>query len=211
MLTHARLAPVTLAIVVLACSGSDGVRHTAGTRAASDDAPAGEPAGAVSPGPPAVAPDTPSAATLIALDGDGLMLVDSSGSTRAVAFGASEAVVLRAATAAFGEPRDRSSNQECGAGPLEFVSFDGGLLVSLQRGKFVGWTVRRTSGRGPSTMSGIGLGSTRAELEAAYAAKVATSSLGVEFSAGGLSGVLASKASTAPITDLWAGANCIAR
>jgi len=153
----------------------------------------------------------PTAAFRMALDGDGLMLVDTGGSTRALTFGTSESLVLAAATASLGAPRDRSTNQDCGAGPLAFVSFDGGLLVTLQGGKFVGWTVRAAAGREPRTMSGIGLGSTRAELEAAYAAKVATSSLGVEFSAGGLSGVLASKAAMAPITDLWAGANCIAR
>ena len=157
-------------------------------------------------------PSTPQ----IALDGDGLRLVSASGSTRALAFGAAESDVLSAATAAFGASTDRSTNQECGAGPLEFVSFQGGLLVNVQRGTFVGWTVRRAGGPGATgtrltTMSGIGLGSTRADLESAYATKVAPSSLGVEFSAGGLSGILTSKADTASITDLWAGVNCIAR
>lgn len=153
----------------------------------------------------------PPVTTLIALDGDGLMLVDRSGSTRAVAFGTPEAQLLSAATAALGGSSDRTSNVECGAGPLEFVSFAGGLTVNLQAAKFVAWSVRTAGGQQLRTMSGIGLGSTRAELEGVYAAKVVTSSLGVEFSAGGLAGVLASKAATAPITHLWAGANCIAR
>jgi len=94
---------------------------------------------------------------------------------------------------------------------LDFVSFDGGLLVNLQGGKCFGWTVRKAGGREPRTVSGIGLGSEHAELDAVYVAKVATSSIGVDFSAGRRSGVLASKAKQAPITDLWAGTNCIAR
>jgi hypothetical protein len=61
-------------------------------------------------------------------------------------------------------------------------------------------------------MSGIGVGSTRAELQAAYAAAaVDSTTLGVEFTAGGLQGVLESDARTAPIVALWAGAACVAR
>ncbi|WP_411281788.1 hypothetical protein [Gemmatimonas sp.] len=55
-----------------------------------------------------------------------------------------------------------------------------------------------------------GLASTRAELDAAYATQVATSSIGMQFSAGGLSGMLVSSATKAPITDLWVGTHCIA-
>lgn len=65
--------------------------------------------------------------------------------------------------------------------------------------------------RTPRCASGIALGSTRAELERSYATTIATTTIGVEFSAGGLQGVLASGAVQARITDLWAGTNCIAR
>ena len=43
------------------------------------------------------------------------------------------------------------------------------------------------------------------------AARVQQTSLGIEFFAGGLQGVLASDAASAPITDLWAGTSCVAR
>lgn len=74
-------------------------------------------------------------------------------------------------------------------------------------------------GRAPSdsrapaltTASGIGIGSTRADLESAYAARVARSTLGAEFSAGGLAGLLASERPDAPIINLWAGEACLAR
>lgn len=148
----------------------------------------------------------------IALDGEGLRLVDAAtGSTRPVAFGAADSTAVAAATATLGAPSERSSNSECGAGPLDFVAFPGGLLLAVQHHRFVGWSVRRTSGRELQTMAGIGLGSTRAELESVYTAKVERTSLGIEFYAGGLQGILESGAASARITDLWAGANCVAR
>lgn len=91
------------------------------------------------------------------------------------------------------------------------MSFQSGLLINVQSARFVGWTVKPEREHTPRTMSGIGLGSTRADLERAYATKVAKTTIGVEFSAGGLHGVLASTAAKAPITDLWAGTNCVAR
>jgi hypothetical protein len=60
-------------------------------------------------------------------------------------------------------------------------------------------------------MSGVRVGSTRAELEAAYAAEVAESTLGTEFNAGGLGGLLSGPGKDARITDLWAGINCFFR
>lgn len=148
----------------------------------------------------------------LALDGDGLMLMDAAtGSTRTIAFGGPEAEAIAAVSAALGTPRARSTNRDCGAGPLDFVEFETGLLVNVQSGRFVGWTVRSGSERTPRTMSGIGVGSTRAELERSYAVAIAKTTIGVEFSAGGLQGVLASDAVQARVTDLWAGTNCVAR
>ena len=76
--------------------------------------------------------------------------------------------------------------------------------------RFVGWSV--TAGSPPvTTASGLKVGSTRAELESAYAAKIAKSTLGVEFSAGALAGLLDSEKTDARVTDLWAGVTCNAR
>lgn len=94
----------------------------------------------------------------LALDGDGLLLVDSaSGSTRVIAFGAPETEAITAVASAVGAPRGRSTNLECGAGPLDFVAFERGLLVNVQKARFVGWTVRPERQRPLRTMSGIGL------------------------------------------------------
>ncbi len=156
--------------------------------------------------------------TQMALSGEGVMLVNGeTGSTRALDFGENADRVLTALTAVLGEPSARGVNGECGAGPMEIVSFTAGLSVNVQRDQFVGWSLRKvvhTSGTRPlplTTMSGIGLGSTRADLESAYSARIARSTLGMEFIAGGLQGLLETEGKTAPITDLWAGANCVAR
>lgn len=154
---------------------------------------------------------TPSAR--FALSGDGVMLVDAvSGSTRAIPFGTDEAVAIQAVAAAFGEPEERTANDECGIGRLEFVIFDGeGLLLAIHDGKFAGWAVRPPEGAALRTMSGIGVGSTRAELEGVYTATIAPSTLGIEFMAGGLQGVLENNERRAKIVAFWAGASCVAR
>ncbi|WP_309673554.1 hypothetical protein [Gemmatimonas sp.] len=89
-------------------------------------------------------------------------------------------------------------------------------FTSDSAARFIGWSL---GGRAPTdstvpkltTPSGIGLGSTRAALDSAYVVRVARSSLGVEFSAGGLAGILASARADAPIQNLWAGQVCLAR
>lgn len=139
------------------------------------------------------------------------MLVDpASGSTRAITFGTDETFVINVLTHALGTPGAREANLECGMGPLQFIEFSQGLIIALQKGKFLGWSIHH-NGESLRTMSNIGVMSTRAELEAAYAAEIAPSSLGIEFMAGGLQGVLTSVADTARISNFWAGANCVAR
>jgi hypothetical protein len=60
-------------------------------------------------------------------------------------------------------------------------------------------------------MSGIGPGSTRAELEAVYEVEVEPTSLGIEFSAGGIGGLLDGESPDARITAMWAGVTCLFR
>ncbi len=159
--------------------------------------------------------DSGSAATAVrfALAGDGVMLVDAaSGSTRSIPFGTADSTAVQAVAVAFGEPEERTFNEDCGMGRMEFVIFDGeGLLLAIQGGNFVGWAVRPPEGAALRTMSGIGVGSTRAELEDVYAANIAPSTLGIEFMAGGLQGVLENNERKAKIVAFWAGASCVAR
>ena len=66
-------------------------------------------------------------------------------------------------------------------------------MVNAADGQFVGWNVRpQPDSTSLTTVAGIGLGSTRQELEAAYKVEMVDSSLGVEFYTGQLSGLLES-------------------
>ncbi len=74
----------------------------------------------------------------------------------------------------------------------------------------MGWGLS-SGASGLTTASNVGVGATRAELTDAYAAQISQTTLGTEFGAGGLAGLLASAAPDARITDMWAGRTCIAR
>ena len=150
---------------------------------------------------------------MVALDGEGLRLArPSNGATRLLPYGADADVVVTALVASLGPPLSRGTNADCGAGPVEFVTFDGGLSVVVQKARFVGWsTGARSTSRTLTTMSGIGVGATRAGLDSVHAAVVSRTSLGVEFAAGGVFGVLDGEGPSARITDLWSGTSCVAR
>lgn len=143
----------------------------------------------------------------LAIDGEGMRLFDQdSGSARPLAFGVPRRQVM--AVLAFRGSPEIGTQQECGAGALDYASWGDGLTLYFQDDKFVGWAAgERGSGR-VATASGVGPGSTRAELESAYSARVFQSTLGTEFEAGGLFGILESPRPTARITAMWAGASC---
>lgn len=156
-------------------------------------------------------PTTPTATQKIALDSEGLRFVDpDSGSTRPLPFGTEIEQTVKAVTNQLGEPRDRSVNPECGAGPLTFVSWANGLNLLFAENQFVGWSVndRVAIANQLTTMAGVGIGSTRAELSEAYNATFQETSLGYEFTADDLYGILSSSAPNAQITALWAGTSC---
>lgn len=155
----------------------------------------------------------PSRVVQVALDGEGLRLVvQSSGSTRLLAFGNGASDVIGAVTTPLGATMARGTNADCGAGAVQFASFADGLSIITQQDRFIGWAARRsTTDRTMTTMSGIGVGSTRLDLDAVYNATVSRTTLGVEFAAGGIYGVLDGDGPSARITDLWAGTSCIAR
>lgn len=157
----------------------------------------------------AVAGNEVAAAPALALSVDGLTVVLDSGSTRHANFGMDRDVVVPMVTAALGKPVDTSRNTECGQGPMEFVAFKGGLDMQFQDGKFVGWDVDGRDKGGYTTMNGVGIGSTLKQLREAFSGvRVENSSLGDEFSAGELGGLLTSLKPDATITHLWAGSTC---
>ena len=196
-----RPALVLAAAALLAACGREA---DAPAEAPADPAPA-----SATPAPAPPAPADAAAGPALALDGEGLRLVDrSSGRTRPIAFGTPEAQVLAALQPLRGPPAERSTNEECGAGPLAFAEWPDDLQLVFQEGRFVGWWV---DDPGLTTMSGVGVGSSLDQLKAAYAAEVGESTLGPEFSAGGLGGLLSGRGPAARVTVLWAGVICAFR
>lgn len=149
------------------------------------------------------------AAAKLALDGEGLRIIAvPSGSTQLIAFGTAKPDALKALQAVEGAPSSEGENVDCGA---TNVIWPDGLAAWFARGKFVGWSVAK-AGSNLSTMGGLRLGATRAEVEnGATVAKIAPSSLGEEFTAGDIGGLLDSRRADAKVTNLWAGSVCIAR
>jgi len=169
--------------------------------------------------PPAMDVDSsaPAAVTRakLAWEGEGLRLfLEPSGAARPVPFGRPMAEVIATLTAVQGSdggtPPVQLENADCGAIAATWAST--GLTAWFARQRFVGWSVQPPAqGTALTTASGIGLGSTRTELEGAYAADVARSTLGIEFSAGGLAGLLDSARPDARVVNLWAGQACLGR
>lgn len=161
---------------------------------------------------PAAADDVaaPATAAKLALDGEGLRIfIVETGSSRLIPFGIVKAEALGVLEAVQGAPpSDQGENIDCGA---THAIWPDGLTVWFARDKFVGWSV--ASAASPlSTVGGLEVGSTRAEVESgASVARIAPSSLGEEFTAGGVAGLLDSADADARVSNLWAGATCIAR
>ncbi len=131
-------------------------------------------------------------------------------SNRVFAFGMPKAEIVAAVTAIRGAPTETGANAECGAGPMDFVHF-GGLSLNFQQDRFVGWSVGPPAGAQPlEDHWGLRLGTARANLTDGDqpAATIETSTLGVEFDADGIGGLLSSDAPDATVTVLWAGSNC---
>ena len=147
--------------------------------------------------------------TAFDIDGEGLRLfVVATGSSRALPFGTDSAVVHNALLrTTAGVPVESGSGGDC---PGSYSRWDNGLSLRYLSGRFVGWSVQGGNGT-VTTASGVGIGSTRAQVEDAVAIQVSTTSLGTEFSAGGLAGLFDGPGPGAKVTNLWAGETCIAR
>lgn len=184
------------AAILLTAAGCDGGGgNGAANRSAAAPAPAADSAGegpANDAAPAAVA--TPAAAPVHVLGSGGL--------EPGLAFGMARAEAVAAATAAFGAPSGTAHNDECGEGPMDFVSY-GGLQLGFQEGRLAGWSMR--GARPPlRTARGIGVGSLRSALGGAAVDE--GSSLGPEFEIDGVGGIL--DESGARVEALWAGLPC---
>ncbi len=163
---------------------------------------------------PTPSPDgSTSTDTALALTGEGLFLVEpDSGSTTLLPFGMEMETVQAAVSEWLGNPEEVSANEECPGDPFVSARWAEGLVLNADGEEFVGWSVRPEVGSDQfTTLSGIGVGSSREDLEAAYTITVVESTIGTEFTAGQLAGLLSDPTPEAEITDVWAGTVCIFR
>lgn len=150
---------------------------------------------------------TQAADPVVAVEAEGLRLFNAqTGSARPVPFGTLQANML--SVLAFRGAPGIGTLGECGAGPLDQASWPDGLSLYFQDGGFVGWALDGRAKGALTTAAGIGPGSTRRALEAAYTVTVELSTLGNEFSAGELFGILDGPGADARITAMWAGVSC---
>jgi hypothetical protein len=195
-----------LAVLVLAACGSEG-----GEAARSSADSAAAPSTAAVPGADsAPAPAAPPAARTIVLAPGGLELAGGAGGAERLAFGGPRAGALAAVSGVLGEPREQGAQEECPAGPLYQAQYAAGLQVVFQDSAFVGWS----AGEGSTfrTAAGVGPGSTVAQLKAAHpAATVEETSLGMEFAASDLYGIVTDSTATGQVQMMFAGTNCIFR
>ena len=186
----------------------DAANSPAAVPPASPVVASGQPAREPSDAPGNAAPPTPAAK--LALDGEGLQIfTTATGSSRAIPFGIGKAEALSMLESVQGEPpSDQGENIDCGA---TNAIWPDGLTVWFARDKFVGWSLA-SADSSLSTPGGLKVGTTRAELvNGASVASIAKSSLGEEFTAGDVAGLLDSSDAAARVINLWAGAVCIAR
>lgn len=143
--------------------------------------------------------------------GGGAILVTGPMGT-SLAFGSPREAVEAELTKVLGPSGEKSSNGECGAGPMEFTKFDPGLTLNFQDGKLVGWYLE-----GNSTLrsdKGIGIGSTAAEFVAAHSAEpLEDSTLGAEYysEAGNIGAIMSESAEKPVVESLYSGTNCFFR
>lgn len=167
-------------------------------------APAGAPSEAATPAAPA------RQTSGLVIEGDGLRVFDAEGAARALPFGTPQESVITALNIASGGPApEQSTNEECGQGPVQFAQYASGLQLLFQAGEFKGWFLREA---GVTTADGIGVGATRATLNAARTVEIQTdSTLGIEFTAGDLGGFLTAADASGTVESLYAGDTCFFR
>jgi len=169
-------------------------------------------------------PKTEKSKQSLVLATDALQLVDQiTGSSNELPLGTPENQLIEIINNTLqSKPISNVVNNECGAGPLKMVTWNNGLTVVFQENNtkstepkidwlFQGWHVNapKENVQNLTTMAGIGIGSTLAEMQSAYVIEVKKTSLGEEFStASGLYGILDGSGKDAKITHLWSGVSC---
>ncbi len=141
------------------------------------------------------------ASKAVILRGDGLATIDG----KKLPFGTGiDVAIERLQTALDETPSGRDALDQCGPGKIEVVNWDSGLTAFFKGGRFVGW-----SSIDQRSAEGIGFGSSRAEVVAAYDPKITSDPSGERFSVDGLIGVFDSDADDAQVSAFWAGMACM--
>ncbi len=146
---------------------------------------------------------------------DGLQLIDGARITQ-LPFGTSRDEVFTILEEVLGvSPTVTPSSPECGNQADEQLLWPGQLSVDIRDDQMISWQLDQ--GSPLTTVSGVGLGSTRAEVESSIVIMVDESSLGTEFATegtgegGGMGGLLTGPEDTGTVTELWAGEICVFR
>jgi hypothetical protein len=147
---------------------------------------------------------------LVVLNPDGIGFTTAgSGSISRTDFGSAQTLVRDTVVKSLGEPVEEGEQPECPPGPAEQSRWDD-ITLTFQDGTFVGWSISRTSRL--TTVDGIGLGTTRAELEDAFADfELVESTLGVEATAGSYTFLLSDDTDAGTVDSMLAGVNCVFR
>lgn len=205
-----RLLLVLVPLLVLPACGSNDVDVVG--RADASDSPT---ASATTSSPTAV-PVTSAPVSekpVVVLQPDGLGFLVGSSSIRQLPFGGPAAPVITAVEAALGKGK-RTELPDCGQGARAGYRV-GGLSLLLDGATFVGWTEDGDSATRLTTADGIGVGTSRKDLEAAFPKlEVVESTLGVEWGVGvdeGLTGFLDADTPAAKVTQLAGGETCYFR
>ncbi len=129
-------------------------------------------------------------------------------------FAAGQAEVEAALARALGAPLRSGTNEECGAGPVAFTDFAGGLTAHFQEQRLVGWNWRLAQdgdlpGKGTVRLAGdVQLGSPRSVVTAAPGFAQIDGTLGEEFALGErIGGFIAGDA----VSMIYAGTQCFFR
>ncbi len=186
---HPGIALLAIALTLSACGGAS-------------EAPAGNAAVETQPAPKAVLPVGNGSGEANAAPAAPTPTLAGNGLEPGLAFGTPRAQAVEAARAAFGTPTGREHNEECGEGPMDFISFRG-LQLGFREGRLTGWSL---SGADPALRSarGLAIGAPRSVLGDADIDREST--LGPEFFVDEIGGLLDETGSR--IEALWAGDAC---
>ncbi len=140
---------------------------------------------------------------LVSLNRDGL-----TAGSESFFFAAGQSEVNAAVARALGKASESGEIKECGAGPMEYSSYAGGLTVNFQDGSLVGWFLDEEA-ESITVPGGYGIGTPRAEIEAIDGfTMIEDSTLGEEFI---ISGQVAGFLKEDALSMLYAGTQCFFR